>query len=316
MNLSEALKKSSAAAKLIYSYPVRHSSDSSSMPGVGFGLNEDRTAYRLVFHLASEDDYSKVTEVSNQLDVKEPPYIRVVGPTMFYSSALGIRQDRPLQVGSYISRLNQPGGTLGCFVQKKRGSSDLFLLSCTHVLAPYNIGSFGDPIFQPGGSVSLDDKVALLEDFIKLAPKKETSLDAAIAKIICRDTLTYINDNYKSIAIRKHYTRRKFRKLQQKKDVKVFKIGAATNTTSGLVAVDRVSNWMGDDLIVIASEDKSKPFSIGGDSGSLVYDENGRAVGLVVGGCNPDVFPVKDQITYVLPIEPILNQLDVRLLLH
>jgi hypothetical protein len=325
MNLSEALKKSSAAAHLIYSYPVNYSlaSSSSPLPGVGFGINEDRTDYRLVFHLASEEERTKVIEVCKELEINEPPYIQVVGPTILYNSVLGNRKDRPLLIGSYISRFNQPGGTLGSFVQKRKGSHDLFLLSCSHVLAPANIGNPGDPIFQPGGSTSSDDLVALLDYFMELVPQQATSLDAAIAKVTCPHTLTHLNVQNKSISTRKYYTRRKFEKRQKQGVVKVFKIGSASGETTGLVKNSvRVENSLGTrslfkNLISIESEDRSKLFSHRGDSGSLIYDENGRAVGLLIGGTNPDShIPLKDHITYALPIEPILNQLDVRLVLY
>jgi hypothetical protein len=54
----------------------------------------------------------------------------------------------PLQPGAPLGHFRGIEGTLGVFV-RKQGRADLFLLSCSHVLALSGDGRVGDPIEQP-----------------------------------------------------------------------------------------------------------------------------------------------------------------------
>jgi hypothetical protein len=51
---------------------------------------------------------------------------------------------------------------------------------------------------------------------------------------------------------------------------------------------------------------ESSPFSSPGDSGSLVYTEDGLALGLIIGAT--------DELTYVSPMEKCLKEIEAELL--
>jgi hypothetical protein len=62
-----------------------------------------------------------------------------------------------------------------------------------------------------------------------------------------------------------------------------------------------------DGLILIKPLDKD-PFSIGGDSGSVIVDELGFAIGLLVAGTTG-----ADSVSYAIPIDTIFSQLNLKL---
>lgn len=61
-----------------------------------------------------------------------------------------------------------------------------------------------------------------------------------------------------------------------------------------------------DDMLVVESSSE-EPFSQPGDSGTLVVTENGEIVGLIFAGTSSG-------ITYVAPLYPLLQALDLTLL--
>lgn len=92
----------------------------------------------------------------------------------------------------------------------------------------------------------------------------------------------------------------------------VYKVGATTFLTSGTIESLRVRsirikmadnrNYLYGDVILVRSADPERPFSEAGDSGALVYDSHGRAIGTVIGG--------KGLTTYVAPLDAALRLLD------
>jgi hypothetical protein len=330
MDLAEAIKASSEISKRIYSlspkpYGAGFSSNFLSLLGMGFGFNRKSKNYQLVFHLIAEDktDIQSIYALNKQMGIQEPPCIRITGQAVPYCLPHNNVYTRPLEMGSCISRLNNYGyGTLGSFVRKK-DSDDLFILSCTHVLSPYD--GF-DPhtivIVQPGMSSLQEHQVALLdtETFRPLVSTTRNnaheSMDASIAKVTCQITLDHINDQ---ITHRGYYQEADLPELFQ--EAIVLKTGSTSNKTTGYI-----SGFVGIDLpykeglscryeglITIKSEDESRIFSLPGDSGSLICDEDGRAIGLLIAGSSTS-FPVNQRVTYALPIERVLNHLNISLL--
>jgi hypothetical protein len=337
MNLVEAIRKSSEAAEIISNLPTSFSAKEPFSPGVGVGLSPDGSQeYRIVFHLVSESDRERTIEIYKKLELQEPPVIKITGKAFSLPSLSTInnQRNRPLQVGDHISPLNLPGGTLGCFVQKLNDPR-MFLLSCTHVLTSLNGDTAGTPILQPGSSTSLNDQIARLDQFIPLTPISSgnfvNSLDAAIAEIICQQTIDNIANIHTSIMLRGEHSEETIEELIVNRR-RVLKIGSASGQTFGWIKETnlKVEIWYEDsqqsqyitcgyqNLLSIDSSDpddnamalnQNPPFGVPGDSGSLIYDESGYAVGLLIGG-------TKSGITYALPIAPILDRLGVQLILN
>jgi hypothetical protein len=330
MDLEKAIQKSNEAAQLISNIPKPFSKkEESYLIGVGVGLRQgSKEDYQLVFQLNSEAERSLVQNFYSKLDTHELPRIEITGRAFSLPSGATteeIVRCRPLQVGATISVLNtDASGTLGCFVRKRNNVnvSELFFLSCAHVIAPpNNVDSIKPFIVQPGGC-SENDIVARLDDFVMLSDTMNNALDAAIAKVVCEETRG-INNLHESIKLTGDYAENEIPRLL---NTRVFKIGGNTQLTSGWITEtnlqrtifydDRGLQCFYQNLISIDSNDPHHPavsssrerFGRPGDSGSLIYDEDGYAIGLLIGG-------TESGIVYALPIEPILARLDIELIL-
>ena len=104
----------------------------------------------------------------------------------------------------------------------------------------------------------------------------------------------------------------------------VLKAGRTTGVTRGVVSqveIDRLRVDMGEpgssrvasfsDQFEVQGDD-GRPFSLGGDSGSVIIDEDGWALGLLFAG-GPDEAGV--ELTYANLLETALSKLGVRLAL-
>jgi hypothetical protein len=247
-------------------------------------------------------------------------------------SAWPRHRQRPLLLGTSIGHPATTAGTLGCFVRDvgragrtggaggRRGR--LGILSNNHVLALENAAKLRDPIIQPGvvdgGRVSRDT-VAHLERFIRLRPGKTNRIDAAFALLdpkIPNDPTTLRGLG-------------KLTGLAPALDIgdEVTKLGRTTGLTRGRISAIEVDNvfvdyGLGrvrfDDQIEIegvtrrGTRSGSRPFSLGGDSGSLILNTHLQAAALLFAGS--DHGGAGDHgLTYATPIAPVLKALRVTL---
>ena len=63
-------------------------------------------------------------------------------------------------------------------------------------------------------------------------------------------------------------------------------------------------------MIVIKGEE-DKPFSLQGDSGSLIYDSEGYAIALLVGGTLSSKDGNVPPLTYALPLDRVFDILKI-----
>lgn len=218
------------------------------------------------------------------------------------------RRNRPLQIGGSIGHVQITAGTLGCFVSD-RTLGEEFILSNNHVLANENDAKAGDNIIQPGdadgGRVSLS-KVGELVNFIPLR-RRGNAIDAATASI-AGDMEYYYNwlEGRGAISgVRDD--------LPEEGEI-VYKVGRTTGLTRGRISAIEVDGLlvgydMGDaefeGQIQIVPAD-NKPFSLAGDSGSLIVDRYRRALALLFAGNDVDS-------TFASPIRTVLDALQVEL---
>lgn len=207
---------------------------------------------------------------------------------------------RPIPGGLSISPLNaQFIGTLGCFVRGvASGAEQIFALSNNHVLADVNSLPIGTIIVQPGpeiGNTVPADAFAALSNFIPVqfpasrAPQVVNHFDAAIARVT--DTTLIRMASMFGIA---NYSPNLAAPVP---GTPVTKSGRTTGATTGVVTAIHVNgvqiNYgtqtnpriaVFDDVIEIAG-DGGRPFSLPGDSGSVILEVNsGRPVALLFAG--------------------------------
>jgi len=225
------------------------------------------------------------------------------------------QRQRPLRIGASVGHASVTAGTLGAF-GIHRPSGRTVMLSNNHVLANENKAKIGDAVLQPGaydGGRRGADAVAELLGFVAIKPKMNNLVDAAVAALaadVAWDgaTLTGIG------------TLAGVRTGMLVPGDRVRKVGRTTGVTHGVVTAIEVDDVVVryergeigfDSQIEIESTDR-RPFSAGGDSGSVIVDAQDRACALLFAG--------SDQggqnglgVTYANDLGLVLQALEIEL---
>lgn len=149
--------------------------------------------------------------------------------------------------------------------------------------------------------------MAFLSDFIPLESARRNRVDAALARV---------DEEWGGRAVNAIAG---LGSLQGSKDAPlqggeaVLKIGRTTGVTRGWISAFEIDDlWVDYDMGPIAFDGQieiesasESPFSLGGDSGALVVDEDLRAVGMVFAGNGVD-------ISYANGIQDVLQALGAR----
>jgi hypothetical protein len=214
------------------------------------------------------------------------------------------QRHRPVVGGLSISPINaQYVGTLGCFLRRRRvDADDLFVLSNNHVLADVNRLPRGTFIVQPGPEEQLftppADVIASLSGAITVRfPVNPDSpvvnrFDAAIARVVVDHEQVALGEIF---GIDRYDPRRIATAVP---GMRVIKCGRTTGVTRGIVTatnVDGVQINYGtrqapriavfDDTIEIVGDPTDTSFSLPGDSGSVILEEEtGHPTALLFAG--------------------------------
>jgi hypothetical protein len=240
--------------------------------------------------------------------------VRFVGRIAKHALPWYRARQRPLLPGASVGHFKITAGTIGAIAREKKTGRDV-ILSNNHVLANENAAKIGDAILQAGvedgGSLGRD-KVAKLFKWIDLVTNRANMVDAAIAPIAKSIDLDAIT--YKGIG-----------KLGGTRTAPVLpgmavkKLGRTTGLTHGKVSAIEVDDVVVDyDLgslsfdnqIEIESVGRSS-FSAGGDSGSLILDEENLGCALFAGSERGG--PNDRGLTYANPIATVLKRLAIEL---
>jgi hypothetical protein len=258
---------------------------------------------RVGLRVTSYDEATRaaVDELKSNGDIPEDVEVHEVGRLFGFSAADLVS---PLQAGVSCANITGARGTLACFV-KRNGTT--FLLSANHVLAVENTAAPNSDILQPSAGAVPQQKIGELSAFEPLMPDGNV-MDGAIAELAFADAdIDFRLFNGKRIT--------EVRTAPLTKGVRVLKFGQASDERAGRIRATVTSNvklemdfgqYTFDQQIEIVPDVDGVPFAIGGDSGSLVYDEQDRAVGLVIGGNGVD-------LTYVTPIGVLLQHFQIEL---
>ena len=184
---------------------------------------------------------------------------------------------RPAIPGGSIGHFAITAGTFGCLVQDKK-EHDFLILSNNHVLANCNNASVGDPILQPGPfdeGIYPMDEIAKLEKFVPLTSGYNL-VDAAVAKPL-EQRLVIASIPW--IGIPRGTAQASFGWVQ--------KTGRTTQHTFGwILSIDAtvMVGYGGGTTYLFKNQILTTNMAAGGDSGSLLVDFGGRAVGLLFAG--------------------------------
>jgi len=195
-------------------------------------------------------------------------------------------------------------GTWGCVVQDMT-ANDL-LLSCNHVIANENKGALGDDVWQPGhdDGGTATNRIGVLRCFkaLDFSTKGSNDMDAAVARP--DGTTSHL---IKGIGAVTGYD------ANPTLNISVKKSGKRTGVTTGNLRFSQASfllPYSGGQAYFqhqygIMGNKSGQKFALGGDSGSLVLDENNKAVGLLF------AVSAYNDVAVVSPIEPILTYFSV-----
>lgn len=215
---------------------------------------------------------------------------------------------RPVPGGYSVGHSKVKGGSIGCLVRKRSEPRNVFVLSASHVIAESGFGKKGDDVLQPslndGGTLA--DSVAKLADWVpfNLSLGYTNRADAAIAgpitKAECRPDIAVLG--FIPRGVQQNLSR----------GMEVQKVGRGSGYTVGTVRDTKLRlpvtyKKPGGGFVTVRFLDQvfCTPYTSSGDSGALVLDREGFAVGLHLGRyLTGSVFS---------PIQPVLDSLDIDL---
>ena len=246
-----------------------------------------------------------------------------------------VTRQRPALPGCSIGHKDITAGTLGAIV--KEGNISL-ILSNNHVLANVNKGKIGDAILQPGAydkGQNPADAIASLYRFIEIETISTSSCPFWSSIVSFFNWLAGMFNRHTRLTTVRAVTNKvdcALAKPTNQDDVnpyitgigavtgvggpvvglEVMKSGRTTDITEGkITSIDTMCNVnMGDGGYAIFEDQmiiegvNGKPFSAGGDSGSLIVDKSHKAIGLLFAG--------SDKITIGNEIQNVLDALGVK----
>ncbi|MFC8599288.1 hypothetical protein [Isoptericola sp. NPDC057191] len=277
--------------------------------------------YRLGVPTARSFARRLAAEAGDDVDVRRTGRIRTLTPQprppVVTARALGeTGRVRPLRPGVSVAHVDVTAGTLGAFVVKADDDGARYVLSNYHVLAGSPAAQVGDVVVQPGpadGGGAPRDRVGTLAQVVPLAPGQPATVDAALALL---DDGIDVDPTYPVGAVTTTAVAVGGESVE--------KIGRTTAHTQGRVTaieMDDVVVGYGDELGVLSFDNQIEvegvggAFSRGGDSGSLVYREDGVALGLLFAGSETGGADGSG-LTYCNPVDAVLQALGVTLASH
>jgi hypothetical protein len=233
--------------------------------------------------------------------------------------------------GASIAHQSGYPGTLGCFVRTTGPGDWIGVISASHVIGRNNISKKGEQILSPGppdGAKAISNVIGTVADFIMLshfqAPEDNylCCVDVALVKLIVdadhMDPHSLPNKTEawspKDPGIRMPIRNViGGREVAERLGERVYKVGRTTGMTYGILDIVGLQRQR---IVinsrhyiytnVLAVKCLNGPFSKAGDSGALVYTEDGSAIGLVIAGT--------EEYTFVSPLDACLRDIKATLL--
>lgn len=203
--------------------------------------------------------------------------------------------------GVSVGHVAVSAGTIACLVDRDH---ERFILSNNHVLADENRASIGDSIVHPGpldGGVSPRDDLAGLSQYVPLDFTGANFVDAAIAEL---DDLDIVTPDIAVIGYPAPSSSLSYVGQQVCKHGRTTRLTIGTVVDvdfDGFVTYERGRAWFENQVVI---HNRRHPFSLHGDSGSLIVDKSSREpVALLFAG--------DGNLTLANPIEDVLSEFGV-----
>lgn len=281
-----------------------------AQPGLALGIAAGRTPndYRLAVRIQHRDLIGSAKLEAIQQAARNEVDIQYIG--LLKKRQAQRQRVRPLRIGYSVGHTAITAGTIGAFVRTAFDPRPR-LLSNNHVLADEDRAAVGDAIIQPGrfdGGDIATDRIATLERFQALTVTEVNHVDAALALLLEDvDFSMDIDELGRPCGL-----------AAPEEVVHVAKVGRTTGLTRGAITAIEVDNVVVefataqlrfDNQIEMAGP--GQPFSLGGDSGSLIVDgADARAVGLLFAGSDLGG-PHDTGVTYANPLTAVFERLDI-----
>ena len=288
-----------------------------ALRGIAVGISRVGKEHRLALRVQRRllEDGALLEKIERR--AKGEVDVRYVGRIQKLETPAALqKRRRGLVIGCSIGHFKITAGTLGCFVTEQATGAKL-ILSNNHVLANENDAKSGDAILQPGkidGGKKTTDAIGTLQAFEPLKKSGVNIVDCAIASI--KPKIQFQPNKLGRFGVLTGVS-----PVPVVDKLKVQKVGRTTGETKGRVTAFELDNVVvGYDLGNLRFDDQieiegagPRPFSAGGDSGSLIVDEDLAAVGLLFAGGDQGGSNGMG-LTYANPIQRVLDTLKVDLL--
>jgi hypothetical protein len=252
--------------------------------------------------------WASIPSMFNGVEVR----VRDFGPTRMTHprTKKKIRVGRPerLAPGRSVAHAKGYAATLGVFTHEiSNGENKIGFISSSGALSLWGRASQADPVLSPGppdGPRTLQNMVGTLQDFVFLVPANEEQVsyynDADLSHVVLEpkedfqnivpspwdpDDATFTLKAVADEAELLDYVNRP-----------VFKVGRTTGLTRGTLTIIGISAFrvVGDEgkeyvftNCALVTGDQGCQFSMAGDSGAIVYGDNGAALGNII-ACNSE----------------------------
>jgi hypothetical protein len=221
---------------------------------------------------------------------------------------------RPAMPGCGLGHFDVTVGTFGCLVRKPDEPGVFYVLSNSHVLANEGLGKAGDVVLQAGkhdGGVNPGDELCDLAEFIPFQFTDEgfpNLVDAAIAKVRKNADIT---SKVAMIGVPKGIS------TVVRRGMKVKKYGRTTDLTFGEIKdvdyrlpMTYKSPGGGTGRVGLRDQVLCTRYTAGGDSGSAVFNMNGKIVGLhFAGSSSTSIFNKIGNVLDLLGIEVVTEEI-------
>jgi hypothetical protein len=284
--------------------------DLPNVVGVGLGHKikngketSENTLLVFVEQKVEKNELPKDALVPTKIDNIKTDVIEI-GPVYAQSDPVLNNRLRPFPAGFSIAHFRVTAGTAAALAVDRgaTSSSKYYVLSNCHVLANSGAAAVNDAVYQPGpfdGGTSAD-RVGRLSRFIPIvfSTTANNKVDCAIAEL---DSLEYFGGHIHGIG--------------HPRGVGVISVGSKVQksgrttgyTRSSVMAINATINvgfgTFGTARFV--NQIVTSAMSAGGDSGSLVLDMDGNAVGLLFAGST--------SATILNPISEVLDALNIEI---